>query len=71
MHASKCQGIAGVEPPLKSTQPMESFPFLPSTVKFEYPLSMINEKHDAFNGKNRQYGLVLNHQETRNGNFVQ
>lgn len=69
--ASKCQGITGVEPPLKTTQPMQSLPFLPSKVKFEDPLSTINEKHDAFNGKNRQYGPVLNHQETTNGHFVQ
>ena len=55
MQASKCQGITGVEPPLKSTQPMESLPFLPSKVEFEYLLSIINENHDAFNGKNRKY----------------
>jgi hypothetical protein len=69
--ASKCQGITGVETPLKTTQAMQSLPFLPCKVKFEDPLPKINEKHDTFNGKNRQYGAVLNHQETTNGHFVQ
>lgn len=69
--ASKCQGITGVETPLKTTQAMQSLPFFPCKVKFEDPLPKINEKHDTFNGKYRQYGAVLNHQETTNGHFVQ
>ena len=50
---------------------MKSLPFFPCKVKFEDPLPKINEKHDTFNGKYRQYGAVLNHQETTNGHFVQ
>jgi len=71
VQASKCQGITGVDSPLKTTQAMQSLPFFPCKVKFEDPLPKLNEKHDTFNGKYRQYGAVLNHQETTNGHFVQ